>query len=78
MNPRDGHLPFHTKSMEPLSTSLTHSISTLPPIRFSASAPRCDCVVTVEKVSTIENNNVFNEKLPLEEPKVESATDEDS
>ncbi|MBA0870694.1 hypothetical protein Goshw_016071 [Gossypium schwendimanii] len=110
--------------MEPLTTSLTHSISTLPPIRFSASAPCLpppqlsvstarhlrsrvlrfsnllpkattseeasstspnryfgedrDRVVTVEEVPAVGNNNVFNEKLPLEEPKVESAADEDS
>ncbi|XP_012456769.1 protein CURVATURE THYLAKOID 1D, chloroplastic [Gossypium raimondii] len=110
--------------MEPLTTSLTHSISTLPPISFSASAPCLpppqlsvstarhlrsrvlrfsnllpkattseeasstgpnryfgedrDRVVTVEEVPAVGNNNVFNEKLPLEEPKVESAADEDS
>ncbi|MBA0560910.1 hypothetical protein Golob_017781, partial [Gossypium lobatum] len=37
----------------------------------------CDHVVTVEEVLAVENNNVFNEKLPLKKPKVESATDED-
>lgn len=34
--------------------------------------------MTVEEVPAVENNNVFNEKLPLEEPEVESASDEDS